>query len=223
MKNITAQLLLNRRTKKPLAMVLMLSFVDAAATTRALLHHDLDVRLEPESAGLSVIDRVRFAEGNSDDRGLSLLLHRDLALAEVRFGDEVLAVETLRRWRPRDFFDQPDYAELGAYRQARQHVVAAPAGGWPAGEIELQFHYSGAVYDSLHPPDVAYGRGFESTSGLIDPRGAFLSFETFWVPCQPGTGEGYRPRQFYHLEYVSEGDDTEEWLILREWSVVSPE
>jgi hypothetical protein len=167
--------------------LLMLSFVDAAATTRALLHHDLDVRLEPESAGLSVIDRVRFAEGSSDDRGLSLLLHRDLAVAEVRFGDEVLAVETLRRWRPRDFFDQPDYAELGAYRQARQHVVAAPAEGWPAGEIELEFHYSGAVYDSLHEPEVAYGRGFESTSGLIDPRGAFLSFETFWVPW---TGEG---------------------------------
>ncbi len=167
--------------------LLMLLSADAAATTRSLLHHDLDVRIEPETAGLSVIDRVRFAEGSPDDGGLALLLHRDLAIAEVRLGDEVLAVQTLRRWRPRDFFDEPDYAELGAYHQARQHVVAAPVGGWPAGEIELEFHYSGAVYDSLHAPDVAYGRGFESTSGLIDPRGAFLSFETFWVPW---TGEG---------------------------------
>ena len=135
-----------------LIVLLVLSSVDAAATTRPLLHHDLNVRLDPENAGLSVTDLARFAEGSANADGLSVLLHRDLVLAEVRFGDEVLSVESLRRWRPRDFFEEPDYAELGAWRQARQHVVAAPSGGWPAGEIELEIHYAGAVYDSLRAP-----------------------------------------------------------------------
>jgi hypothetical protein len=165
-----------------LTILLALSLSEAAAVPRTLLHHDLEVRLEPETAHLSVIDRVRFAASRPGGQELSLLLHRDLALTQVLFGDEELTVTSLRRWRPRDFFDHPDYAELGEWTQARQHVIGAPAGGWPAGEVELEFRYAGAVYDSLRPPEVAYGRGFESTSGLIDPRGAFLSFESFWVP-----------------------------------------
>jgi len=43
------------------------------------------------------------------------------------------------------------------------------------------------------------------------------------IELEPDPGEGNRPRWFYHLEYVGEGDDAEKWLILREWSVVSPE
>ena len=33
----------------------------------------------------------------------------------------------------------------------------------------------------------------------------------------------YRARWFYHLEYVTEGDTTPQWLILREWDAPSPE
>ena len=45
----------------------------------------------------------------------------------ARLGDETLEVKALRRWRPRDFYASPDYSELGAFKIARQHQIAAPA------------------------------------------------------------------------------------------------
>ncbi|RKZ13510.1 hypothetical protein DRQ32_01450 [bacterium] len=175
-----------------LTTILLLCAGDALA--RPILHHDLELRLEPATAMLQVTDRIRFASGELDEAALAVLLHRDLEIQSVRYGGAPLAVEALRRWRPRDFYERPDYAELGAFEVARQHSVTAPEGGWPEGEFELEFVYAGAVYDSLHAPEVAYGRGFESTSGLIDERGAFLSWETFWIPW---VGEG---RFHYRLQ-----------------------
>jgi hypothetical protein len=163
--------------------VLILLAVTAApsiAAPRPILHHDLTVRMDPATAGLTVDGHLRFEGGG--EGALSFMLHDQLEVASVRLGDEDLAVETLRRWRPRDFYAKPDYSELGAFKRARQHKVQPPASGWPADEFELEIAYAGAVYDSLRPPEVAYGRGFETTSGLIDERGAFLSYETFWVP-----------------------------------------
>jgi hypothetical protein len=43
------------------------------------------------------------------------------------------------------------------------------------------------------------------------------------IELEPGTSEGYRPRRSYQLENVAEAGDAEQWLILREWSVASPE
>lgn len=165
----------------------LLSSVPAAAATRDILHHDLRVRLAPEEARIEVRDVARFAPGQSGPQPLDLLLHEGLELRAARFGGEELPVERLPRWRPRDFFEQPDYAELGGWGRVAQRRISAPGSGWPDGEFELELDYAGAIYDSLRPPDVAYGRGFESTSGLIDARGAFLTSESFWVPW---TGEG---------------------------------
>jgi hypothetical protein len=162
--------------------LLVSSSAHAFAAPVPVLHHDLRVTLDPAAASLQVIDTVRFGPAEASGDALNILLHRDLELVAVRSGDEELEIETLRRWKPRDFFDRPNYAELGMFSTARQHQIAAPDGGWPGKPFELEFEYAGAIYDSLRPPEVAYGRGFETTSGLIDERGAFLSYETFWVP-----------------------------------------
>lgn len=154
----------------------------AWAASPELLSHDLDVRVEPAEAGLEVIDRIRISQPEARDSAVAFVLNRALELGGVSLEGKALEWRSLPRWRPRDFFEKPDYAELGAWSVARQHEIHAPQGGWPAGELEIEIRYAGAVYDSLRAPEVAYSRGFETTSGLIDPRGAFLSFESFWVP-----------------------------------------
>lgn len=163
---------------------LLLLLVPALVQARAwpTLRYQLDVELDPSVAGLRAAGVLHLAPAPAPDAPLHFLLHRDLEPGPARFGTETLALASRQRWRPRDFWARPDYAELGAFAIARQHTLAPPAGGWPAGEIEIELSWEGAVYDSLRPPDVAYGRGFESTTGLIDPRGAFLSGETFWIP-----------------------------------------
>ena len=147
--------------------------------------HDLNVRLDPAGAQMAVVDRFRLREPTDRRRALPLLLHRDLRIDSASVDGVPLEVETLDRWRPRDFWPRPDYAALAGYTHTTERRLLAPDGGWPVGEngsVEIEVRYSGAVYDSLHPPEVAYDRGFETTSGLIDPRGAFLSGQTFWVP-----------------------------------------
>ena len=121
----------------------------ALAAPTPVLHHDLRVSLDPAAAALQVIDTVRFGPAEAPGDALNILLHRDLELVAVRSGDEELEIETLRRWKPRDFFDRPNYAELGAFSTARQHRVAAPDGGWPRKEFELEFEYAGAIYHAI--------------------------------------------------------------------------
>jgi hypothetical protein len=162
------------------SILLVATCAQAAAAPRPVVHHDLTVRMDPATARLEVDGRIRFEGGG--EGALNFMLHDQLEVASVRLGGEDLSVETLRRWRPRDFYEKPDYSQLGVFKRARQHKVQPPESGWPAEEFELEIQYAGAVYDSLRPPEVAYGRGFETTSGLIDERGAFLSYETFWVP-----------------------------------------
>ena len=145
-------------------------------------HVEVEVRLDPERATLDATGRLRLTAPADPDRPLHFLLHRDLEPGAVRLDGRSLETSSRERWRPRDFWRRPDYAELAAYGRTRQHTVRPPEGGWPAEGFELELSWSGAVYDSLRPPDVAYARGFETTSGLIDPRGAFLTGETFWVP-----------------------------------------
>lgn len=156
------------------------SGADAESTGAVVTHHSLEVRLQPAEHGLHAIDQVRF-EVPRPEEPLRFLLHRDLDVRRIRFADRSISWETRDRWRPRDFFARPDYAELAPFGIARQYDLSAPEGGWPS-TTTLEVEYAGAVYDSLHAPEVAYSRGFETTSGLVDPRGAYLHGETFWVP-----------------------------------------
>lgn len=153
----------------------------AADRGRPITHHDLDVRLDPASAQLDVRARVHFAEASDATAPLHFVLNGALEIREASIDGRPVDVSTRSRWRPRDFFARPDYGALASFARVKQHTIAAPEGGWPADTV-VELHYAGAVYDSLQAPKVAYARGFETTSGLIDPRGAFLTSETFWVP-----------------------------------------
>jgi hypothetical protein len=114
-----------------------------------------------------------------------VLLARSLKLTRVTGLDLPMVIHE-ERLRPRDYWHSPPYEELGGYERARS-IFLAPSGApadWPE-KARVVFVYEGAVYDSLRPPGAAYARGFETTSGLIDPRGAFLSGASFWVPSRP--------------------------------------
>jgi hypothetical protein len=116
-------------------------------------------------------------------------------------------MEIREGFKPRHFWERPDYERLDDYAVAREITLRSPAGGWPEAP-RITLRYAGAVYDSLRPPEVAYGRSFETTSGLIDERGAYLAGSTFWIPW---SGEGLftfrlRVRVPTGWESVSQGE-----------------
>ncbi len=151
------------------------------AQNGSIIHHDIRAAIEPAANRLEVIDLIKLAAPADPARPLRLLLHRGLAIESVDLAGAPLEVERSEGFQPRHFWERPDYEHLDDYAAAGEITIFPPADGWPD-ELIITLRYAGSVYDSLHPPEVAYGRGFETTIGLIGERGAYLAGSTFWIP-----------------------------------------
>ena len=167
----------------------------------AFSHHAIGATLDPATARLAAVDQVllRHPAGVPAETKVPFLLNRSLAIREIRIvtsfedpqrGHEASEPYALRweesaRWDPRDFWERPQYDDLAELAHARQidlFLAGAPAADtWPESLLVL-IRYEGTVYDSLRPPPESYQRGFETTTGLIDPRGAYLSGTSLWYP-----------------------------------------
>ncbi len=146
-----------------------------------ILRHDIRATIDPARTWLEVTDVIELARPPDPSQPLFLLLHRDLEVESVDMSGAPLVVDVGEGFNPRHFWKRPDYERLEGYAVARELTVHPPDGGWPD-EPLIDIRYAGAIYDSLRPPEVAYGRGFESTTGLVGERGAYLAGATFWIP-----------------------------------------
>ncbi len=153
----------------------------------AIRHHALAAAIDTATARLSVIDTLTISHDRSvpASRSFPFLLASGLVL-EKATGIGVAVTAREERLRPRDYWFSPPYDELGGFERARSVMIELGdrRGTWPE-SVRVVVAYAGVVYDSLRPPKAAYARGFELTAGLIDPRGAFLSGGTFWIPSRP--------------------------------------
>jgi len=146
-----------------------------------ILRHDIRATIDPARSWLEVTDVLEMAQPPDPSQPLYLLLHRSLDVESIELSGAPLVVDVGGGFKPRHFWKRPDYERLEPYAVARELTVQPPEAGWPKAP-RITLRYAGAVYDSLRPPEVAYGRGFETTSGLIDERGAYLAGSTFWIP-----------------------------------------
>ncbi|MBZ0268591.1 hypothetical protein K8I85_10585, partial [bacterium] len=159
----------------------------AASPSPPVTRHVVEASLDVPAHRIHATDRITLDHAPGDGKPYRFLLHRELAVASVRRDGRELAVTSDDGWNPRHFWKRPPYAELDGYDTATERTVAAPPDGWGDGPVELVVEYAGVIADSLHSPDRAYGRSFETTSGRIVEQGAFLSGGTFWIPW---SGEG---------------------------------
>jgi hypothetical protein len=190
----------------------------------SILHHDIEAVVEPAGNRLEVTDQLRLSKPPDPMRPLHLLLHRDLEVESILLGGASLEMERAQGFQPRHFWRRPDYERMDEYVIATELIVEPPSGGWPA-DPRLTLRYTGAVYDSLRPPEVAYSRGFETTTGLIDNRGAYLAGSTFWLPWRDERPFPYRLRvrvpagwesmsqgTWAHREVTEEGRVESTWI-----------
>jgi len=148
-------------------------------------HHTISASLDPAFAHLEARDVMTLDDDfDGSDRPLRFLLHRNLTISEVRLDDAVLTASEEDEFNPKHFWRRPDYAALAHYAHAREVEIPAPEGGWPD-DARVEIAYAGAVNDTLRPPEEDYGRGFMTTTGLIEERGAYLGGGTFWIPTVP--------------------------------------
>lgn len=187
----------------------------------AIVGHAVDVVIDPRDAGLHGRDTILLlhAPRVPADLPAAFLLHRDLAITGIDAASGIpLRWDDHQRWDPRDFWAEPEYAELEGLAHARQVDLFLDNGVrpdvWPE-SLLVTVHFAGTIYDSLRPPEAAYQRGFETSSGLIDPRGAFLSGGTLWHPHRFGQHFTFRLRAWapQGWEVVSQGQMTEHGLL----------
>jgi len=157
----------------------------------AFRSHEITAKLDPATAHLSVTDQLLLTHpaGISGDAKVPFLLNSSLKVTSLKasLGDSPVAVshKSHPRWFPNDFWSNPEYAELSGYDHARQIDLYLDQTGphleWPE-SLLITIEYEGTLYDSLQAPPSNYQRGFETSTGLIDARGAFLAGSSLWYP-----------------------------------------
>ncbi|MCG7940831.1 MAG: M20/M25/M40 family metallo-hydrolase [Candidatus Thiodiazotropha lotti] len=120
------------------------------------IHHQLDVKLEPQQQTLNVTDRISFTQPLSN---LKLILHANL---KPRFSTDQGKVQVR-------LDHQDNYAE--------RYDISLPKGA-----NHLTVEYTGRIHHKLTSSRKERSRGFRSSAGLIDKKGIFLAAGSLWYP-----------------------------------------
>lgn len=155
----------------------------------AFIRHEIVAHLDPASGTLQASDRITLlhAPGTPAGQPVPFLLWKDLEIDGVSSDEFAVRLEPRDRMNPRSFWRRPPYDELAGYDNARQYDLLPGGAGmmhWPD-TVRFTIRYSGRIADSLRAPAAAYARGFETTAGLIEARGVYLSGSSFWIPTRP--------------------------------------
>ena len=131
-----------------------------ALESQSPIHHQLNVKLEPQRQTLSVTDRISFTEPLSN---LKLILHADL---NPRFSTDQGKLKV--RLDHRDSF-------------AERYLISLPKGA-----NHLTVEYTGRIHHRLTSSRKEQSRGYRSSAGLIDKKGIFLAAGSLWYPQLEG-------------------------------------
>ena len=142
-----------------------------AADGEATVHHDLKVRLTPETHGIEVEDAVRIhGVPAGSTTPLTFRLHAALDVTSL---DDALLLSRV-----------PEADGAPATMPPLATWQVSPRDGKPWTEVvELRLGYRGALH---HPPETEgeeYARSFARTAGTIGEEGVVLTRATWWVPA----------------------------------------
>jgi len=160
---------------RTMVLILFLTSTSAAAAT---VHHDLEVRIQPDQHSLQVLNRVNFSEAVAPDENgaYRFVLHAGL---EPR-------VET-PGWRLQQQDGPAEAGFLGINATTDTVSENVPLEAYllipeaePRGPVELV--YGGVIHHELATQGEEYQRSFSETPGIIDGRGVFLAGASFWIP-----------------------------------------
>ncbi len=139
-----------------LGILCTLGFPTGALALKPAVHHDLQVRIDPQTGGLSGIDTITF---DAPPANLpSILLAPTMVVDEIKVNGKVL----------------PDKPAGG--------VLTVPAVQGQGGKTVLSIRYHASYHDAapanpIHTEDPTFG-----VTGTISPRGTFLGADAGWYP-----------------------------------------
>ena len=158
-------------------MVLILSITSTWAAA-ATVHHDLEVRIQPDQNSLQVVNRVSFLDAVTPDENgaYRFVLHAGLEPKVATPG-----------WRLQLQDGPAEAGFLGINATTDTVSKNVPLDAYllipeceSPGPVELV--YGGVIHHELATQGEEYQRSFSETPGIIDDRGVFLAGASFWVP-----------------------------------------
>ncbi len=168
---------------KSFAAAVIVMLAAGACPAADLMHHSMRISVYPPDNSLLAVDTVYVAGSHLESGRIVFLLNRSLEVADIGspYGIKWYSQEEIDPSALKEDADEDDREFISRGKGLFIEVVDPP----PAGElIPLVISFSGVLYDSLLPPDRNYSKGFATTTGLIDERGAYLSSESLWYPFQ---------------------------------------
>ena len=158
-------------------MVLILSITSTWAAA-ATVHHDLEVRIQPDQNSLQVVNRVSFLDAVTPDENgaYRFVLHAGL---EPKVATPGWRLQLQDGPAEAGFLGINATTETVSENVPLDAYVLIPEGESP-GPVELV--YGGVIHHELATQGEEYQRSFSETPGIIDDRGVFLAGASFWVP-----------------------------------------
>lgn len=137
------------------------------ALANGVVHHKLDVQIDPLTATLIVEDTITLPSTADADRLVSFLLHRNL-----KIGTTSNIIQT--------------HQEIGVAFAKTAQKARVPLKQYSIqvnkGQRQISLKYRGNIAHNVGPSEQEYARSFSETPGLIDAEGVFLARSTAWFP-----------------------------------------
>ena len=132
-----------------------------AGVCAAPLKHELEVSLDPASAGIEVMDTITLPAGSGNS--LVFALHPGLQPELLGEGAQLLRLPV-----------EADDASGGEPEHYRVTL--------PPGDRRFSLRYRGRIHHALQRQGEEYARSFHETRGMISPEGVFLAGSSHWYP-----------------------------------------
>ncbi|MFZ1948030.1 MAG: M1 family aminopeptidase [bacterium] len=159
---------------------------DADAAAGPEIRHSLAVSLFPSDMSLRATDTIYVTGDDFPNGRIEFLLNRALSVERVESPIGIGRWYTQADLDPAVFKAEPD-SEAAELVGRAIGIFIELADRAPEGlHFPIVITYSGVIHDSLEAPAKAYAKGFETTTGLVGDRGAYLTNESLWYPFRFG-------------------------------------
>lgn len=139
-----------------------------------ITHHKIVVTINPDDHSIKGTDEITVNLPQNQNE-IEFCLNRTIGKVELIDSPGFTLVEKDIAKYKTNKIDNELKAKL------RYYAVTAER---PDSMVAFKLNYEGIIFDTLKASEQEYSRGFATTSGLIEPRGVYLTGSSGWIPTQ---------------------------------------
>ncbi len=142
---------------------------------KGTLHHEIDVTITPSTHSLVASDVLTIPTNLAKD-GLKIMINSDLTIEKTAGSINLQLVAESRN--ADDLGMDRDNSSEDSIIKANIYELSNFAGS----DNTITLSMVGEINNEIQQLGTEYARGFSSSPGLIEDRGAYLAGATYWVP-----------------------------------------